>query len=272
MSVDAKNGYSVGYKESALACMRSRSAEHCCRFLRSHIQRGSRILDCGCGPGSITLGLARWAPDGQTVGIDLGGEQLEGARALARELGVDNVSFRQASIFELPFEDGSFDLVFSQAVFCHIANHDQALSEIRRVLRPGGVVSIRDVISGYVVYWPDDPLIREVQRLFRLGQQRSGGNPDVGRELGALLHRAGFRDVFLTLSFDQPQRPDERAEYFALRAGLLESADLGTLAVQEGWITPARLAQVVSRWRDLASEPGSISAVPFGEAIGRKPA
>ena len=272
VSVDAKTEYSVGYKESALACMRSRSAENCCRFLRSYVQRDSRILDCGCGPGSITTGLARWAPDGQTIGIDVSGEQLEGARALARELGVDNVSFREASVFELPFEDGSFDLVFSQAMFCHITNHDQALAEIKRVLRPGGIVSIRDVVSAFVVVWPDEPLIREVQRLFRLGQQRSGGNPDIGRELGALLHRAGFRDVFLTFSFDQPQMPEERTEYFALRAALLESSDLATLAVREGWTTPARLAQAISRWRGLVSDPGSISAVPFGEAVGRKPA
>src|SRR6266516_4788675 len=100
--------YTIGHKESALAQMRSRTAERCCAFFRQHVQTRARILDCGCGPGSITVGLAQWAPDGQTVGIDLSAEQLDGARALARDLGVMNVEFRQGDIFALPFADGSF--------------------------------------------------------------------------------------------------------------------------------------------------------------------
>lgn len=157
-------------------------------------------------------------------------------------------------------------------MFCHIPDHGKALAKIKRVLRPGGLVAIRDIINGSVVCWPDQPLVREVSRLFRLGEQRSGGNPDVGRELGALLHAAGFTDVFLTLAFEQPEEPAERAEYYASVAGLIETGDLGTLAVREGWITAERLAQVLGRLRDLANEPGSISALPFGQAVGRKPA
>ena len=271
MNADSKKDYTIGHKESALAYMRFRSAERCCWFFRRHVNAASRILDCGCGPGPITLGLAQWAPQGQTVGVDRGVEQLEGARALARELGVNNVTFRQGDIFGLPFEDESFDIVFSQAVFCHIPDHEKALAEIKRVLRPGGLVAIRDIINGAVLSWPDEPLIREVARLFRLGEERSGGNPDVGRELGTLLHRAGFRDVFLTFSFEQPEQPEERAEYYALVAGILESSDLGALAVKEGWITEERLAQVVTRFRGLAHQEGAISALPFGQATGRKP-
>jgi len=118
--------------------------------------------------------------------------------------------------------------------------------------------------------WPDEPLVREVGRVTRLGAQRSKGNPDVGRELGTLLHAAGFDDVFFTLGFEQPERPEERAEYFSLVAGLLEG-DIATLAVSEGWSTAETLVQAVARFRELANEPGSIFAVPFGQAIGRKP-
>ncbi len=112
--------------------------------------------------------------------------------------------------------------------------------------------------------------MREVGRVVRLGAQRSGGNPDVGRQLGALLHSAGFDDVFLTLGFEQPERPEERAEYFSLVPGMIEG-DLATLAVSEGWSTAERLAQGAARLRDLANEPGAIWAIPFGQAIGRKP-
>jgi SAM-dependent methyltransferase len=266
-----KSSYTIGHKEGALAYMRFRTAERCCAFFRQHVQVRSRILDCGCGPGSVTLGLAQWAPDGETVGIDFGEEQLEGARANAHELGVKNIAFRQASIFDLPFDDASFDIVFSQAVLCHIPDHAEALHEMKRVLRPGGLVAIRDVINRSVTLWPDDPLLGEVERLVRLGEQRSGGNPDVGRELGTLLDATGFVDVFLTLGIEQPEHPEERATFFELMAALFESGDLGTLAVQEGWITAERLAQMAARLRGLANQPGAIWALPFGQAVGRKP-
>ncbi len=264
------NSYSIGHKEGALAYMRFRTAETCCGFFREHVRRDSDILDCGCGPGSITVGLAEWAPEGRTVGIDIGAEQLDGARALARDLSVGNVTFRQGDIFALPFEDDSFDVVFSQTVLFHVPHPEKALAEIKRVLRPGGLVALRDGILAFHIVWPEEPLLQDMLRVFRLGAQRSGGNPDVGRELGTLLHAAGFNDVFFSVAFVQPERPEERAEYFSLMAGLIE-ADLATLAVSEGWITADRVAAAVTRCRDLANVPGSIWAMPFGQAIGRKP-
>ena len=265
-----ESSYTVGHKEGPLAYLRFRTAERSCGFFRHHILPSSRILDCGCGPGSITVGLAQWAPDGDTVGIDLGAEQLDGARALARDLDLKNVAFRQGDIFDLPFADDSFDVVFSQTVLYHIPDPDKALAEIKRVLRPGGLVALRDVINASIMIWPDEPLVRELARVIRLGAQRSGGNPDVGRELGTLLHSAGFNDVFFTLGFEQPERPEERAEYFSLVAGLLEG-DLTAVAISEGWSTAERLVQGAARLRDLANVPGSIWAMPFGQAVGRKP-
>jgi ubiquinone/menaquinone biosynthesis C-methylase UbiE len=251
--------------------LRFRTAERSCGFFRHHIDSASRILDCGCGPGSITVGLAQWAPDGQTIGIDIGAEQLDGARARARDLGVTNVAFRQGDIFALPFEDDSFDVVFSQTVLYHIPDPAKALAEIKRVLRPGGLVALRDAINAALVIWPDEPLIRDNARMVRLGALHSGGNPDVGMELGTLLHSAGFDEVFFTLGFEQPERPEERAAYFSAVAAFVEG-NLATLAVSEGWSTAERLAQGVARCRHLANIPGSIWALPFGQAIGRKPA
>jgi SAM-dependent methyltransferase len=262
--------YTIGHKECALDYMRFRTAERSCGFLRQHVGPASRILDCGCGPGSITVGLARWAPDGETVGVDIGAQQLEGARALARDLGVTNVMFREGSIFDLPFADESFDVVFSQTVLFHVPHPEKALAEIKRVLRPGGVVGLRDGVNASVFIWPEDPLIRGISRIVRRGALRSGGNPDVGQELGTLLHAARFADVFFTMGMEQPERPEERRQYFSLIAGLFEG-DLGALAVKEGWSTPERLAAGISRLRELANEPGAVWAVPFGQATGRKP-
>ena len=68
-----------------------------------------RLLDVGCGPGSITLGLAEAVAPGEVVGVDLQPAQVEQARALAAERGVANVRFEVASAYALPFPDAAFD-------------------------------------------------------------------------------------------------------------------------------------------------------------------
>ena len=233
MSDATTKNYSIGHAESALSYMRFRSAERCCTFFRDRVGASAELLDCGCGPGTITMGLAQWASQGRVVGVDIGESQLETARQSARDRGLGNVEFQRASVFELPFADASFDVVFSQAMFCHIPNHAGALAEIQRVLRPGGTVAIRDIINGALIVWPSDPLVREVQRIFRLGEESSGGNPDVGLELGTMLDTAGFEDVFFSIDIEQSRSPEERSVYYELIAGLVDG-ELGALAVREG--------------------------------------
>jgi len=269
MSDETPKDYSIGHAESALSYMRFRSAERCCMFFRDRVEATTELLDCGCGPGTITLSLAQWASQGRVVGVDIGASQLETARRSALDRGLTNVEFQRASVFELPFPDESFDVVFSQAMFCHIPNHATALAEIQRVLRPGGTVAIRDIINGALIVWPDGSLVREVQRIFRLGEERSGGNPDVGVALGTMLDAAGFEDVFITIDVEQPETHEERAVYFELVASVVDG-DLGALAVREGWISPERLREVTKTFRNLGNVPGSIASLPFGRAIGRK--
>jgi ubiquinone/menaquinone biosynthesis C-methylase UbiE len=74
------------------------------------------LLDCGCGVGSITLGLAAAVAPGEVVGVDLQPAQLERARALAAERGATNVRFEAADVYALPFSDASFDAVFAHTL------------------------------------------------------------------------------------------------------------------------------------------------------------
>lgn len=270
MSNKSSKEYSIGHEEGALSYMRFRSAERCCGFFRDHVHAKTELLDCGCGPGTITIGLAEWAPQGRVVGIDIGEAQLDTARQNAHDHHIKNVEFQQASVFELPFADESFDVVFSQAMFCHIPDHSQALAEIHRVLRPGGTAAIRDIINGATLVWPNDELLREIHRIFRMGEENSGGNPDVGLQLGTMLDAAGFEDVFFSIDIEQPESRDERAIYFELIASLVEG-DLGSLAVKNGWISRERLGEVTRTFRNLVNIPGSISILPFGRVVGRKP-
>ena len=98
-----------------------------------------KVLDCGCGPGVISIGLAEAVgPNGHVTGIDFAESQI----AIAQACATPNLTFQVASVYALPFEDNAFDLVFSHALFEHLADPIQGVREIRRVLRPGGVAGL----------------------------------------------------------------------------------------------------------------------------------
>ena len=85
-------------------------------FLAPHLRRGTRLIDCGCGPGSITVDLARAVAPGEAIGVDLRDGALTQGCTLARERGTTNVTFHAASVYQLPYADGSFDAAFACAV------------------------------------------------------------------------------------------------------------------------------------------------------------
>ena len=107
---------------------------------------GQRVLDVGCGAGTDSLVAAQMvAPDGAVTGIDMTEEMLGKARAGARELDAENVEFVAGEAEDLPFDDGSFDVVVSNGVIDLVPDKDAVFSEILRVLRPGGRIQIADV-------------------------------------------------------------------------------------------------------------------------------
>ena len=105
-------------------------------FFTPHLHPGMTLIDCGCGPGSITADLAKMVAPGQAVGIDLRENALTQGRTLAQQRGLANLEFQAASVYRLPFVDASFDAAFTCAVLQHLSAPVAALREIRRVLSP----------------------------------------------------------------------------------------------------------------------------------------
>ncbi len=118
-----------------------------------------QLLDVGCGPGAITVGLAGVVAPGEVVGVDFQATQVDQARALAAERGVVNARFEIGDAYQLPFPDGSFDALFAHAVLMHLRDPVRALAEMRRVLRPGGIAGVRDPDLGAVVFTPATSLL-----------------------------------------------------------------------------------------------------------------
>ena len=138
-----REGYAPGWTSDALAMTGQRSAQERAAFVFPYLTEDTRVLDVGCGPGSITVGLAQAvSPHGVVMGIDWEASQVELTCQAARGMGVSNVRFEQGSAYQLPVDEGSVDVVFAHALFEHLASPRQALIEFRRVLRTGGIVAL----------------------------------------------------------------------------------------------------------------------------------
>src|SRR5262249_18914505 len=157
-----------------------------------HLRAGMRLIDCGCGPGTITADLAQVVAPGDVIGIDLRDAAVAQARTVARERGLANLTFQTASIFHLPFPDGAFDAAFTCAVLQHLATPVVALKEIRRVLKPGGVIGVADGSSPHTIRYPTNPLLDKWDQLRAREREYNLGFPGETLPLRVLLREGGF--------------------------------------------------------------------------------
>lgn len=175
-----------------------RTAENTCGYmLPALLQRAQqkpdlKLLDVGCGPGSISVGLAKYMPDGHVTGVDLSPGVLEKAGQLAKDHSVTNISFQTANIYELPFEDCTFDAIHTHQTVYHCRDAVRAIKELIRVTRKGGIVCMREADTYSVRFWPDSPLPKEeFESVAALMEKTESGWPDAGRRLKAWTVEAG---------------------------------------------------------------------------------
>src|SRR5581483_1660284 len=184
--------YTPGYTNNAVDFMRRRSLETHGQWLEPLLAPGQRILDLGCGPGTITIGVARRIAPGEVIGIDPESSQVEAARSLAaRENFPPKFEIGRAG--ELPFTDESFDGAYAHAVFEHLSNPHNALLDLRRKLRRGGFAALRSPDWGGFLVHPLSPDVQQALALYQEIQAATGGDIHAGRKLGGWLRDAGFK-------------------------------------------------------------------------------
>lgn len=229
---------------------------------------GSRVLEAGCGVGAQTVTLAQRSPGAQFVSIDVSAASVAEARRRAQGAGVRNVEFRQADIFALPFEAASFDHAFVCFVLEHLARPVEALATLKRLLRPGGTITVIEGDHGSTYFHPDSAAAREAIQCQVELQRRAGGNALIGREVYPLLVSAGFGRVRVSprmvyVDSSRPRLVDgfTRKTFTAMIEGVREASIAAGLAM------PGRFDEGV---RDLyrTAEADGVFCYTFFKGVG----
>lgn len=116
---------------------------------------GSKVLEAGCGVGAQTITLARHSPGAQFTSVDVSVDSIEEAKRRADLAGLTNLDFRQADLFALPFDTGSFDHIFVCFVLEHLTRPVEALESLNMLLRPGGTITVIEGDHGSTYFHPD---------------------------------------------------------------------------------------------------------------------
>lgn len=254
--------YTTDHSASVLRTHGWRTAANSAAYLVPHLRPGMAVLDVGCGPGSITVDLARLVgPGGHVTGVDQAADPLDEARSLASKRGVGNVSFRVGDVHALPFADDSFDAVHAHQVLQHVADAEGALGEMRRVAKPGGLVACRE--SAGLEAW--------LRLATRMGTDK-GGNPHPEARIHVWAEKAGFARESITKSAGAwCFSSDEEREYWggSMRERA-ESSGWAEMALEKGYATREELDGVARGWDAFRKDPDAWFGMLHGEIICRK--
>jgi SAM-dependent methyltransferase len=192
---------------------------------------GSRVLEAGCGVGAQTVTLARQSPGARFVSIDVSAASLAAARRAVGLARLGNVEFLHADILDLPFATASFDHVFVCFVLEHLPDPARALVRLRRVLKPGGTLTVIEGDHGSTYFHPHSAAAHAAIQCQVTLQARAGGNALLGRQVYPLMAGAGFDEVRVSprMVYVDANRPDlvenfTRKTFIAMIEGVRQSA------------------------------------------------
>ncbi|RHZ48185.1 hypothetical protein CDV55_100253 [Aspergillus turcosus] len=260
--------YTTDHSPSVLQTHSWRTVSNPAAYLIPYIKPSMKILDIGCGPGSISIDFARLVPQGHVTGIDYVADPLDGARSLASKQGITNIDFRVGDIHSLDFPDDTFDIVHVHQVLQHIADPVRALREMRRVAKSdGGIVAARE--SASLTWYPDNAGIAEYKELTDRMAKARGGNPHPGRYIHVWAEEAGFEKARIKKSAGAWcfSSPEEREYWGGSMEARMRSSGFAKMAVEEGYATKEELERIADGWREFVRNDEAWFGLLHGEIL-----
>ncbi len=233
-------------------------------YLVSSLSAGTRILDVGAGPGSITIDLADRSSRERSSGWM---PRRTSSRCSSRRGGATNVTFRTGDAYALDVPDASFDIVHAHQVLhtSSVPSTPCGSSTASRGRRPGR--GARDVDYGGVIWHPLIPALDDWLEIYHGVHRGSSGEPDAGRRLKAWAREAGFTRIEASASVWVFDTPDKRAWWGDMWADRVLASAFAGHAQRLGLADDAQLQRISDAWREWAEHPDGWILLPHGEVL-----
>jgi ubiquinone/menaquinone biosynthesis C-methylase UbiE len=262
--------YTHGHHDSVLSSHRARTAENSAAYLTERLNSDDRLLDVGCGPGTLTADLAALVDPGEVVAVDREPAVLAEARQVFIDRGLGNVTAETADVYALDYDESGFDVVHAHQVLQHLSDPVAALVEMRRVVRPGGLVAVRDADYAAMTWHPGDARLDRWLEIYREIARANGAEPDAGRHLLEWAGRAGFSRLEPSASVWCFADVDSRQWWSELWAQRVTRSAVADQATAEGFASTDELAEVAEGFRSWATHPYGWFTVLHGEVLATR--
>ena len=267
--IEPREFYTLNNAEAQQTYVSVRRAKDWVGFFLPYLKPGLSVLDCGCGVGSITLDIAELVAPGQVIGVDMDEKQLQIARANAEARGLTNVSFEQGDVYQLRFDSSSFDAALAHTLLYHLSDPLSAIKELRRVLKPNGIVAVSDDDMNTITVSPDEAIPQKLVDLMKRVITFNGGSPFYSRNLRGLLLQAGFKrtEGFAVAADHYGKLEETRRMAYVMRQQLGDPMLLN-LVTSQGWATKEEIEEIIAWIKEWGERPDAFMAVMYCAALG----
>jgi len=268
MNPNSSGRYTHGHERSTLASHSARTAANSAAYLLPRLKPGMRVLDIGCGPGTITLDLAARVAPGQVVGLENAAAPLVAARAEAAARSDTTTAFQIGDALKLPFGNETFDVAHAHQVLQHLTGPVTALREMMRVCKSGGWIAARDADYAAMSWYPALPELEQWRQTYRAAARANGAEPDAGRRLRAWAHAAGIATPRITASV-WSYADAESCRWLGNGQAERCAGDIFSRHAQAQGLGAADIARIVDAWRAWGNEPDAWFCMPHGELLAQ---
>ena len=265
----ANNSYTAGYNKFLIGSFSQRNIGKELSFMLPYLEKDMNILDGGCGPGIITMEIARIVDPGKVIGLDIEDEQFKEAEEKARKENQKNLCFVKGNAQKLPFEDSSFDLVLYHALLFHLSKPKKALKEAYRVLKKGGIICCRDSYMNGDIFHPECEEMNKAMEIAFKVLNHYKSYPNIGIKHSELLENAGFKDMKRSASYDFFDSGSMVKSYRTYAVHYISELHYD-LIIEKKWSTDEEIQAIIKGLKDWGNDPMAFYARSRCESIAVK--